>query len=69
MGIKKKTTILAVATSLMLSSASFGLASPVAAKQIEKTITNTQVQKTPRVPARLLVPENPRKGASHRNSD
>ena len=59
MGIKKKTTILAVVTSLMFSSASLGLASPVAAKQIEKSITNTQVQKTPRVPERLRVPENP----------
>ena len=59
MGIKKNTTILAVVTSLMFSTTSVGLASPASAKQIEKQLTNTQVQRLPQIPERLLVPENP----------
>ena len=57
----RKGTIIALATTLALSTASFGAPAPVAAKQLEKQLTSIQVQKsTPKVPQRLLAPENPK---------
>ncbi|MGE6487370.1 S8 family serine peptidase [Paenisporosarcina sp. NPDC076898] len=58
--MKRKSMILAIATSLALSTASFGAPAPTAATQLAKQIPTIQLQKpAPKMPARLVTPENP----------
>lgn len=60
LGIKRKSTLIAFAITLAFGTVSFGGAKPIAAKQLEKQLPSIQAQKTsPKVPQRLLVPENP----------
>lgn len=59
MGNKRKSTILALATALVLSTVSFGVPAPTAAMQLAKQIPTLQLQKAPPlVPERLLAPVN-----------
>ena len=61
MGIKKKSMMLALATTLALSTASFGAPAPTAAAMLAKQIPTLQLQKPvhQNIPQRLLAPENP----------
>lgn len=57
--MKRKNMILAIATTLALSTASFGVPAPLAATQLAKQIPAIQMQKPAlKLPERLIAPEN-----------
>ncbi|EPD51919.1 hypothetical protein HMPREF1210_01721 [Paenisporosarcina sp. HGH0030] len=60
MSMKKKSMFIALATTLALSTASFGAPAPTAATQLAKQIPTLNLQKPAlKIPERLAIPQNP----------
>ncbi|MGB3102813.1 MAG: S8 family serine peptidase, partial [Psychrobacillus psychrotolerans] len=60
MNNSRKSMMVAMATALMLSTASMGAPAPTAAAQLSKQVPSVNLQKpTAKIPARLIAPENP----------
>ena len=56
----RKSIMLAIATTLVLSTASFGAPAPTAAAKLKEQLPSIQLQKpAAKIPARLVSPENP----------